>query len=79
MPGHAVRSRDIDPLVTINALVFLECVDTVFATCRDTIGGDRTGREDDEKTLAAEKLNTYNGRTAPLIEHYTLAKKNSAE
>jgi adenylate kinase family enzyme len=71
IPRHIGQARDMSSFVIINSLIVLECSeDAVLCRLRDNIGGDRTGRMDDNRELVKFKLTTYAERTAPLIEHY---------
>ena len=71
LPRHAGQARDMALLVQMNALIVLDCsADAVFCRLRDNTGGDREGRIDDSRDLVLRKLQTYQDRTAPLVQHY---------
>lgn len=71
IPRHEGQAKDIAPIARVHALVVLECSATsVFCRIRENAGGDRMGRDDDERMLIEKKLGIFNERTAPLIEHY---------
>lgn len=74
MPRHEGQARDIESIAKIHSLVILDCsVSSVFGRIEENTGGDRTGREDDERALIEKKLRIFEERTAPLIEHYKKA------
>lgn len=71
IPRHEGQAKDIASIARIHALVVLDCsAGSVFCRIRENTGGDRTGREDDERRLIEKKLGIFRERTAPLIEHY---------
>ncbi|HWR72101.1 MAG TPA: hypothetical protein VN604_02930 [Nitrospirota bacterium] len=71
IPRHEGQAKDIASIARVHALVVLECsAASVFCRIRNNAGGDRTGREDDERVLIEKKLGIFSERTAPLIEHY---------
>jgi len=65
IPRHAGQVKDIASLAAIRTLIILECsVDSVFRRLRDNVGGDRTGRFDDNLDLVDAKLRLFKERTA---------------
>jgi len=71
IPRHAGQANDISTIATIHALIILDCpADAIAFRIRDNVGGDRTERVDDDITLIGNKLEIFQQRTAPLIEHY---------
>ncbi len=71
IPRHEGQAKDIASIVRVHSLVVLDCsVESVFRRIEENTGGDRTGREDDERGLIEKKLRIFEERTAPLIEHY---------
>ena len=71
IPRHAGQAKDISSVAAIRSLILLECsVDSVFCRVRYNVGGDRTGRTDDDAALVDSKLRLFNERTAPLVDHY---------
>ncbi len=74
IPRHAGQAKDIATVAAIRTLVLLECSpDSVFCRLRDNVGGDRTGRSDDDGSLVDAKLRLFHERTAPLVDHYRKA------
>ena len=71
LPRHVGQARAIDPILDIEAVVLLECTsETVIARIRANVGGDRTGRPDDDLEAIRRKLAIFDRRTTPLLEHY---------
>ncbi len=71
IPRHKGQANDIGAIADIRALIVLDCPsDSIFCRLQDNIGGDRTERVDDGRELVAKKLQIFEERTAPLIEHY---------
>jgi adenylate kinase family enzyme len=74
IPRHEGQAKDIASIAVIHSLVVLDCsAGSVFRRIRENTGGDRAGREDDERMLIEKKLRIFRERTAPLIEHYARA------
>jgi len=74
IPRHEGQAKDIDSIITVQSVVVLDCsVDSVFRRIKENTGGDRTGREDDERALIDKKLRIFHERTSPLIDHYMRA------
>ena len=58
-------------VAAIRTLVILECsADSLFCRLRDNVGGDGTGRFDDDVALVDSNLRLFNERTAPLVDQY---------
>lgn len=71
IPRHAGQAKDMGGLATVRAIIVLDCsADDVFCRIRENIGGDRTERVDDNRTLVEKKLGIFRERTAPLVDHY---------
>jgi len=71
IPRHAGQAQDIAAIANILALIVLDCTtDDVVCRIQGNVGGDRTGRIDDEVGLVEKKLLLFRERTAPLVEHY---------
>ena len=74
IPRHEGQATDIASIARVHSLVVLNCTpEAVFMRIQDNTGGDRTGREDDERVLIEKKMRIFQERTAPLIEHYERA------
>jgi adenylate kinase family enzyme len=49
----------------------LQCSgETILQRISANVGGDRSGRADDDVEAIRNKLTIFNRRTAPLLEHY---------
>jgi adenylate kinase len=71
IPRHHGQSKDLAPIAAVHAVLVLDCSpDSVLRRIEENTGGDRTGREDDGRSLIGKKLGIFQERTAPLIEHY---------
>ena len=71
IPRHTGQARDMATIAQVHALIVLDCsADDVVSRIRDNVGGDRTGREDDNHDLIEKKLALFRERTEPLIEYY---------
>ncbi len=71
LPRHVGQAADVEALVTISAVLSLQCSPQIVRQRIATnAGGDRTQRVDDDLDAIARKLDIYSQRTAPLIEHY---------
>jgi adenylate kinase len=71
IPRHTGQARDIATIARIHAVIVLDCsADDVLCRIRDNVGGDRTGRADDNHDLIEKKLVLFRERTEPLIGHY---------
>ena len=71
IPRHAGQAKDISSVMSIRKLILLECsAYSVFCRLLANVGGDRTGRTDDDAALVESKLRLFNERTAPLVDHY---------
>ena len=71
LPRHAGQARAIDALLDIQSVVCLHCsADVVQARLASNVGGDRGGRCDDGLDRVRKKLEIFDQRTAPLVDHY---------
>ncbi len=71
LPRHDGQARDIASIVTIRAVVCLDCSGNA-AKRRILLntGGDRSGRTDDTVEEIERKYRLFDKRTAPLIQYY---------
>jgi adenylate kinase family enzyme len=73
LPRHGGQAEAIDRLVDIKAVISLDCSgDVVLRRIGSNVGGDRTGRADDDLDAVQRKLTLFARRTAPLVDHYRL-------
>jgi len=71
MPRHLGQARDIEPIVSVRAVVELRCTPQgVSKRLAANTGGDRTGRTDDQPDAVDKKLQIYTDRVEPLIDYY---------
>jgi adenylate kinase len=71
LPRHVDQATDVDRLLSIEAVLVLECDARVVHAriARDT-GGDRAIRVDDDVALIEKKLAIFRERTTHLLDHY---------
>ncbi len=71
LPRHIGQAEDVDRLLAVRMVVYLECsAAVVHARIAADSGGDRRGRVDDTPTDIARKLDIFRDRTLPLVDHY---------
>ena len=71
LPRHAGQAVAVNRILQVDTVVSLVCnAETVFERIRSNVGGDRTGRADDDLAAIRRKLAIFDQRTAPLVEHY---------
>jgi len=71
LPRHVGQAEAVDSLLDIEAVVNLRCSSqTVSERIRANVGGDRSGRTDDDLLSIRRKLTLFVAQTAPLLDHY---------
>jgi adenylate kinase len=71
LPRHVGQAEAIGRVLDVTAVVHLRCSgETVLARIGTNVGGDRSGRPDDDPESIRNKLRLFNQRTAPLLDHY---------
>jgi len=71
LPRHIGQARAVDVLLRVLLVVYLDCpAETIGARIRDNVGGDRTGRTDDDPRAIGNKLAVFRERTLSLLDHY---------
>jgi len=71
LPRHAGQARAIDEILSVEAVVNLNCSGrTIFERIRSNVGGDRAGRVDDDLDAVGKKIKLFQERTTPLLEYY---------
>ncbi len=71
LPCHLGQAREVDTFIEINRVILLECsAQTIRHRIAGNSGGDRAGRTDDSLDRIQRKLDTFQERTLPLLNHY---------
>ena len=71
MPRHTGQAANIDNIVNIIGILYLNCTDDiVYKRINTNSGGDRAKRNDDSYEEVKRKLAIFKERTLKLIEHY---------
>jgi adenylate kinase family enzyme len=71
LPRHVGQAHDIQTIVSVEIVVQLACsAETILERIRTNAGSDRTGRSDDDLPAVKRRLETFQARTEPLLQHY---------
>ena len=71
LPRYVGQAGNVDSILNIHAVIYLSCTpEIVFNRIASDAGGDRADRIDDDIESIKTKLDLFNKRTAPLLEHY---------
>jgi len=71
LPRHVDQARDVDQLIDVRMVVYLECKpEIVHKRIQLNSGGDRHGRPDDSFKQVTEKITLFQNRTLALLNHY---------
>ena len=71
LPRHIEQTEGVNSILAVRFVLYLRCTaDVVFQRIRKNAGGDREGRTDDTETDVQRKLELFEKRTLPLLEHY---------
>jgi adenylate kinase family enzyme len=72
LPRHVSQAEDVDRLVDIRMLVYLDgSPEVIRKRIAQNSGGDRTGRIDDSLAEVERKLRLFEQRTLPLVSYYS--------
>ena len=72
LPRHVGQATALQEYVDVGAVIHLACSgETVLERIAGNVGGDRTGRSDDDLEAVRNKLRVFDARTAPLLAHYS--------
>ena len=75
LPRHAGQAGDVDSIVELRLVIYLDCSSRVVRKrILNNSGGDRTGRLDDSPEAIENKLRLFHDRTLPIIRHYRSRK-----
>ena len=71
LPRHIGQAESVDAIVDVQRVISLDCTpEVVYERIRLNIGGDRSGRPDDDAESVRKRLEVFAARTEPLIDHY---------
>ncbi len=71
LPRHVGQASALGSILDVQTAIYLHCSpETVLARIRTNVGGDRSGRADDDLTAVERKLATFFERTQLLLDHY---------
>ncbi len=71
LPRHLGQAEDVDSFLDIKKVIHLKCnPEVIYERIRLDSGGDREGRTDDSMEEIESKLELFNERTLPLLDHY---------
>ena len=71
MPRHVGQAGDVDRMLKVVLVVYLECTPSVvYHRIVKNTGGDRAGRTDDAIEAVKKKLELFLARTVPILHHY---------
>jgi adenylate kinase len=71
LPRHTGQVRDMDRIVRIKMVIYLDCEPAVvLERIRKNTGGDRSGRKDDSLPAIENKLRIFHQRILPLLDYY---------
>jgi adenylate kinase len=74
MPRHIGQAEAVRIFADVKYVIYLRCDESmVHRRIAANVGGDRTGRDDDDLRLIRQKLSIFTDRTAPLVAHYKAA------
>jgi len=71
LPRHVGQAEALSALVDVAMIVRLACdAGVIFSRIAANTGGDRDGRDDDDREAVRKRLDIFDRRTSALIEHY---------
>jgi len=71
LPRHLGQAGEIDEIIDIRMIVYLECKpEIVSQRIRFNSGGDRSERSDDSLEAVEKKLKIFHDRTFPLLSYF---------
>lgn len=75
LPRHVGQAKDVDSIVTIKLVIYLDCSFKVIKErVQLNIGGDRSDRTDDSLEEIKKKLEIFHDRTSPMLQYYKKKK-----
>lgn len=71
LPRHRAQAEALAGLIDVELVVCLEAdAPAILERIRLDTGGDRSGRSDDDLGSVAKRLEIFQARTMPLVDHY---------
>ncbi len=71
LPRHVGQAEDVGGIVRIESVISLDCPShIILERIRANVGGDRTGRVDDDIESVQERLAVFARRTVSLLDYY---------
>lgn len=75
LPRHIGQAKDVDSIVTIKLVIYLDCsFEVIKGRIQLNIGGDRSDRTDDSIEKIKRKLEIFHDRTSPMLQYYKKKK-----
>lgn len=72
LPRHLSQAEDVDSMVKMEMVVYLDCsAEVVKQRITLNSGGDRTARGDDSPPEVEMKLKLFRERTFPILDYYS--------
>lgn len=72
LPRHLSQAEDVDSMVKMEMVVYLDCsAEVVKQRILLNSGGDRTARGDDSPSEVEMKLKLFRERTFPILDYYS--------
>jgi adenylate kinase len=71
LPRHEGQAKAVGTVVDVKLVIHLHCLpEVVVARIESNSGGDRGSRTDDTLPEVRNKIEIFNKRTIPLLDHY---------
>ena len=75
LPRHVGQAKDVDSIVTIKLVIYLDCsFEVIKERVQLNIGGDRSDRTDDSIEEIKKKLEIFHDRISPMLQYYKKKK-----
>lgn len=75
LPRHIGQAKDVDSIVTIKLVIYLDCsFEVIKERVQLNIGGDRSDRTDDSIEEIKKKVEIFHDRTSTLLQYYKKKK-----
>jgi adenylate kinase len=71
LPRHEGQAQAVASIVEVKLVIYLRCLpEVVVSRIENNSGGDRGTRTDDTMPEVRNKIDIFNKRTIPLLDHY---------